>query len=104
MAPLSVKKQEYHEPMVCLSKCTVELMEKCERVNSVHMKKCGLSVEHSNTDSGCMENGGLSVAQPSVDVKKDNVCGATSTSVEKYTDCTVCGDRCVEGMKCTNCT
>ena len=44
------------------------------------------------------------MAQPSVDVKKDNVCGATSMSVEKYTACTVCGDRCVEGMKCTNCT
>ena len=38
VAPISVKKQEYHEPMVCLSKCTVEPMEKCERVDSVHMK------------------------------------------------------------------
>ena len=61
-------------------------------------------MEHSSNDIGCMENGGLSVAQPSVDVKKDNVCGATSMSGEKYTDCTVCGDRCVEGMMCTNCT
>ena len=61
-------------------------------------------MEHSSNDIGCMENGGLSVAQPSVDMKKDNVCGATSTSVEKCTDCTVCGNRFVEGMKCAICT
>ena len=44
------------------------------------------------------------MAQPIVDVKRDNVCGATSTSGEKCTDCTVCGNRRVDGMKSANCT
>ena len=44
------------------------------------------------------------VAQPNVNVKKDNVCGTTSSIGEMCTDCTVCGKICVDGMKCTNCT
>ena len=45
-----------------------------------------------------MKNGGLSLAQPSVDMTEDPECGATSVNGVKCTDCTVCENRCVSDM------
>ena len=52
VAPLRVK--DNCEPIVCLSKCTVE-PEKYERVNSLGMKKDKLSLAQPSADNGCME-------------------------------------------------
>ena len=50
VAPLSVKKHEYYEPIVCLENVNVSTVCK-------YMKKCGLSVAQPCTDNGWMENG-----------------------------------------------